>query len=105
MTDGLLRPLDDLVAKHGQSLGKNQLITIDGKVMAVAFMANAQHLIVRQDILDKVGKTAPTTYEQVLETAEAIRAAGIMKYPFAMLTKSDWNLGEEVVNMYHRSWR
>ena len=100
LTDGLLRPLDDLVAKHGQSLGKNQLITIDGKVMAVAFMANAQHLIVRQDILDKVGKTAPTTYEQVLETAEAIRAAGIMKYPFAMLTKSDWNLGEEVVNMY-----
>jgi maltose-binding protein MalE len=68
--------------------------------MAVAFMANAQHLIVRQDILDKVGKTAPTTYEEVLETAEAIRAAGIMKYPFAMLTKSDWNLGEEVVNMY-----
>ena len=100
LTDGLLRPLDDLVAKHGQSLGKNQLITIDGKVMAVAFMANAQHLIVRQDILDKVGKTAPATYEQVLETAEAIRAAGIMKYPFAMLTKSDWNLGEEVVNMY-----
>ena len=32
LTDGLLRPLDDLVAKHGQSLGKNQLITIDGKI-------------------------------------------------------------------------
>ena len=100
LTDGLLRPLDDLVAKHGQSLGKNQLITIDGKVMAVAFMANAQHLVVRQDILDKVGKPIPATYEEVLETAEAIRAAGIMKYPFAMLTKADWNLGEEVVNMY-----
>ena len=46
LTEGLLRPLDDLVAKHGQSLGKNQLITIDGKIMAVAFMANAQHLVV-----------------------------------------------------------
>ena len=100
LTDGLLRPLDDLVAKHGQSLGKNQLITIDGKIMAVAFMANAQHLVVRQDILDKVGKPVPSTYEEVLETAEAIRAAGIMKYPFSMLTKADWNLGEEVVNMY-----
>ena len=32
--------------------------------------------------------------------AEAIRAAGIMEHPFAMLTKSDWNLGEEFVNMY-----
>ena len=60
--------------------------------MAVAFMANAQHLVVRQDILDKVGKPVPSTYEEVLETAEAIRAAGIMKYPFAMLTKADWNL-------------
>ena len=100
LNNDLIRPLDDLVAKHGAHLGKNQLITIDGKVMAVAFMANAQHLIVRQDILDQVGKPVPTTYEEVLETAAAIRDAGIMDYPFAMLTKSDWNLGEEFVNMY-----
>ena len=63
--------------------------------MAVAFMANAQHLVVRQDILDQVGMSIPTTYEEVLETAEAIRAAGIMQHPFAMLTMSDWNLGED----------
>ena len=100
LNNDLIRPLDDLVAKHGGHLGKNQLITIDGKVMAVAFMANAQHLIVRQDILDQVGMAAPTTYEEVLEAAAAIRDAGIMEYPFAMLTKSDWNLGEEFVNMY-----
>jgi len=96
----LIRPLDDLVAEHGQSLQPNQLIRIDGQIMAIAFMANAQHLVVRQDILDQVGKPIPTTYEEVLETAEVIRAAGIMQYPFAMLTKSDWNLGEEFVNMY-----
>ncbi|WP_299986225.1 ABC transporter substrate-binding protein [uncultured Ruegeria sp.] len=100
LNDGLIRPLDDLVAKHGQNLQPNQLIRIDGKIMAIAFMANAQHLIVRQDILDQVGKEVPTSYEEVLDVAEAIRAAGIMEYPFAMLTKSDWNLGEEVVNMY-----
>jgi len=100
LNDGLIRPLDDLVAKHGQSLQPNQLIRIDGKIMAVAFMANAQHLVVRQDILDQVGAEVPTTYEEVLDVAEKIRAAGIMEYPFAMLTKSDWNLGEEVVNMY-----
>ena len=65
LNEGCRRPLDDLVAKHGQSLKKNQLITIDGKVMAVAFMANAQHLFVRQDILDQVGKEAPTSWEGV----------------------------------------
>jgi ABC-type glycerol-3-phosphate transport system substrate-binding protein len=100
LNDGLIRPLDDLVAKHGQSLQSNQLIRIDGKIMAVAFMANAQHLVVRQDVLDKVGASIPTSYEEVLQTAEAIRSAGIMEYPFAMLSKPDWNLGEEFVNMY-----
>lgn len=100
LNNDLIRPLDDLVAKHGGHLGKNQLITIDGKIMAVAFMANAQHLVVRQDILDQVGMAIPTTYEEVLEVAAAIRDAGIMEYPFAMLTMSDWNLGEEFVNMY-----
>ncbi|MGB0844402.1 MAG: sugar ABC transporter substrate-binding protein, partial [Alphaproteobacteria bacterium] len=62
MNDDLVRPLDDLVAKHGGALKKNQLITINGKVMAVAFMANAQHLVYRADILEAAGIEAPTTY-------------------------------------------
>jgi len=97
---GLIRPLDDLVAAHGEGLNPTQLITIDGQVMAVAFMANAQHLYYRSDILAQVGMDVPTTYEEVLATAEAIRAAGIMEYPYAMNTKVGWNLAEEFVNMY-----
>ncbi|MYF88525.1 MAG: extracellular solute-binding protein [Boseongicola sp. SB0676_bin_33] len=100
LNEGLIRPLDDLVAKYGQDLKKHQLITVDGKIMAVAFMANAQHLVVRKDILDEAGLDVPKTYEDVLAAAEAIEAAGIMEHPFAMLTKSDWNLGEEFVNMF-----
>ncbi len=100
LNDGLIRPLDDLVAEHGQNLMKNQLITIDGKVMAIAFMANAQHLVVRKDILEQVGLETPSSYEEVLAAAKAIKNAGILEHPFAMLTKSDWNLGEEFVNMF-----
>ena len=100
LNDGLVRPLDDLVAKHGQGLQKNQLITIDGKVMAVAFMANAQHLYYRKDVLEQVGMAPPASYEEVLAAAQAIRDAGIMEHPFAMNTKTGWNLGEEFVNMY-----
>jgi len=100
MAADLIRPLDDLVAKHGAQLQRNQLVTIDGKVMAIAFMANAQHLFVRDDILAKVGLQAPKTYEDVLAVAKAIRDAGIMQYPFAMNTMTGWNLGEEFVNMY-----
>lgn len=98
--DNLIRPLDDLIAKHGQSLSRNQFITIDGKVMAVAFMANAQHLFVRKDILEQAGVDVPTTYEEVLAASQAIKDAGIMEYPFATTSKTGWNLGEEFVNMF-----
>ena len=57
MNEDVIRPLDDLVAKHGKGLKKNQLVTIDGKVMAVAFMANAQHLVYRADVLKPVSYT------------------------------------------------
>ena len=97
---GLIRPLNDLVAMYGQGLNPNQLITIDGQVMAVAFMANAQHLFYRADVLEQAGVAVPTTYEEVLAAAEAIRAAGIMEHPYAMNTKVGWNLAEEFVNMY-----
>jgi len=100
MGKGLVRPLDDLVAKHGASLQKHQLVTVDGKIMAIAFMANAQHLFYRTDILAKVGLDAPTSYEEVLAAAKAIKGAGLMEHPFAFNTAPGWNLGEEFVNMY-----
>jgi ABC-type glycerol-3-phosphate transport system substrate-binding protein len=101
MNDGLVRPLDALVAKHGAGLNPSQMITVDGKIMAVAFGANAQHLFSRSDILNKAGVSSiPTTYEGVLEAAKAITSAGLMDYPVALNTKAGWNLGEEFVNMY-----
>ena len=96
----LLRPLDDLVAEYGQSLSPNQLITVGGKVMAVAFMANAQHLFYRKDILEQAGLDVPTTYEEVIAAGQAIRDAGLMEHPIALNTGAGWNLGEEFVNMY-----
>ena len=100
MNDGLAQPLDELIAKHGQKLQDMQKVTIDGKVMAVAFMANAQHLFYRKDILDKAGVGVPSTYEEVLAAAKAIKDKGLMDYPIAG-TYSGWNLGLEFINMYH----
>ena len=100
MNDGLAQPLDALIAKHGGGLQDMQMITVDGKVMAVAFMANAQHLFYRQDILDAAGADVPTTYEGVLAVAKKIRDKGLMEYPIAGTYKAGWNLGEEFVNMY-----
>jgi len=97
---GTIRPLDDLVAKYGQNLTPNQLITIDGKIMAIAMMVNNQHLMYREDILADLGLEVPSTYEEVLAAAAAIREAGVVDYPLGGTFKTGWNLGEEFVNMY-----
>jgi multiple sugar transport system substrate-binding protein len=59
LREGLIRPLDDLVAAHGQGLNPTQLIKVGGQTMAIAFMSNAQHLFYRTDILDQVGLSRP----------------------------------------------
>lgn len=100
MNEDVIRPLDDLVAKHGGSLQPNQLITVGGKVMAVAFMANAQHLTYRSDILEKAGIEPPKTYEEMLAGAEKIKEMGLLEYPLGGPYKAGWNLAQEFNNMY-----
>ena len=100
LNDDLIRPLDDLVAKYGAALQPNQLIKIDGKTMAIAFMGNAQHLFYRKDILDKAGIAEPKSYEEILAAAEKIKADGLMDYPLAASDKPGWDLAAEFVNTY-----
>ena len=100
LNNDLIRPLDDLVKKHGKDLKKNQLITIDGKIMAIAFMANAQHLVYRKDILEKLNIDVPKTYEEMLAAAKKIRASGLIKNPVGGAYKAGWNLAQEFNNMF-----
>ena len=96
----LIRPLDDLVEQYGENISDRQKIVIDGKIMAIAFMANAQHLMFREDMLEEAGVEPPTTYEEVLSAAEAIKEAGIVEHPLTGTFGAGWNLGEEFINMY-----
>lgn len=101
MNDGLVRPLNDFVDKYGDHLKPNQLITIDGDVMAIAFMANSQHLFSRTDILDEAGVDGvPTTYGELIDAAEKIRASGIMEHPLVMNLQVGWNVGEVFNTIY-----
>jgi multiple sugar transport system substrate-binding protein len=100
LNGGLVRPLDDLVAKYGQNLTENQLIRSDGKVMAIAFMANAQHLHYRKDLIEKAGLKPPKTYEDILAAAKVLREKGLVQTPLAANFKPGFDLGAEFVNMY-----
>lgn len=100
MNEDVIRPLNDLVEKHGKDLKPTQLVVIDGDVMAIAFMANAQHLVYRKDILDELGIEPPKTYEEMLEAAKMIRDKGIMENPVGGAYASGWNLAQEFNNMF-----
>lgn len=100
MNEDVIRPLNDLVAKHGDGLQQGQLIKIGDDIMAVAFMANAQHLMYRKDVLEKAGVEVPTTYEEMLEVAKAIRDQGIMQNPVGGAYAAGWNLAQEFNNMF-----
>ncbi len=100
INEDVIRPLDDLIAAHGADIPTKQLITIDGKVMAVAFMANAQHLVYRKDVLEQIGVEPPKTYEELLTAAKLIREKGIMQNPVGGAYAAGWSIAEEFVNMY-----
>ncbi len=100
MNEDVIRPLDDLVAKHGGDLKSSQLIKVNGKIMAVAFMANAQHLMYRKDVLADLGINVPKTYEEMLAAAEKIRSSGAMQNPVGGAYAAGWNLAQEFNNMF-----
>jgi len=99
-TVAIVRPLDDLIAKHGGNFKATQKITIGGKVMAIGFMANSQHIVYRKDLLEEAGVEAPNTYEEVLEVAKAVKAKGTVQYPFGAAYSAGWGLGQEFNNMF-----
>lgn len=82
----------DLVDINGCNLPKTLMITIGGKGMAVAFIANP---FLWMDVLAQAGTdTVPATCDNVVAAAKAIREAGLMEHPTVMNMKTGWNVGE-----------
>jgi len=80
---------------HQCNRGQLHAHSADERVMAIAFMANSQHLFSRSDILADAGIDAPpSTYGELVTAAKAIREAGIMEYPLVMNMQTGWNVGE-----------
>ncbi|MEM9970842.1 MAG: extracellular solute-binding protein [Pseudomonadota bacterium] len=100
INEDVIRPLNDLVEKHGGDLQPTQLIRQGDDVLAVAFMANAQHLVYRADVLEQIGVEPPSTYEEMLEAAKMIREQGIMENPVGGAYAAGWNLAQEFNNMF-----
>lgn len=100
LSQNTIRPLDDLVAKYGQHLKPNQLIKINGKIMAIGLMINMQYLQYRKDIFEQLKIPVPETYDDVLAAAKKIKESGLVQYPIGATYKADWNIGIDFNNLF-----
>lgn len=100
LNDRTIRPLNDLVERFGQDLNDNQLIRIDGQIMAIAMIVNLKAFMYREDIFNDLGLEVPETYEDLLAAAETIREAGVVEFPMAMTYKGDWNIAAAFNDMF-----
>lgn len=96
----LLRPLDDLLAESDIDLRPEQLISVDGRVMAIALFVNTQVVLYRADVFADLELRAPVTYVDILKAASRIRDAGVMDAPLAAMYGSTRDLGLAFMNRY-----
>ena len=71
---GQLTPLNDLVAKYKDKykIEDQMLIRFGDDIVAVAFMANAQILYYRRDLLEKHRIAVPTTYDELIAACDKL---------------------------------
>ena len=100
---GQLQSMTDLVNKYRSryKLEDNMLIRVNGEVMAIAFMQNAQNLYYRKDLFDKHGLKAPTTYTEMLQAAATLKAKEpSIEFPIAQTFAKGFDGAAEFTNMF-----
>lgn len=102
LSNGMLLPLDDLLAEYGDNL--TTLITEDaytlttgedGKIYGIPMMAERASIdsgvVVRGDVLEELGLDVPTTAEEFKAVLQAVKEAKPDMIPF--LTKNEARIG------------
>lgn len=88
LTNDLVRPLDEYVEKWGQDLQESQLIRVDGKIMAIAYMVNAEHLFYREDILAENGIEVPTSFDEMLAAGRSCAMPGSQTRSLSLISRA-----------------
>ncbi|MEN0022517.1 MAG: extracellular solute-binding protein [Microbacterium sp.] len=86
-----LVPLNDLWDKYADDYGLGDIsqsmvegMSYDGDIYAVPMQAQMFVMAYRTDIFDDLGLEVPTTFDEMIDAAEAIKGAGLMDYPIAL---------------------
>ena len=100
---GQLQPMTDLVAKYRTKykIEEKMLIKVNGEVMAIAFMQNAQNLFYRKDVFAKYGIKVPSTYPEMLDAAKQLKKVEpSIEYPIAQTFAKGFDVGVEFINIF-----
>ncbi len=100
---GQIQPMTDLVEKYKTKykLEENMLVRVNGQVMAIAFMQNAQNLYYRKDLFDKHSIKAPTTYAEMMMAAKTLKEKEpSIEFPIAQTFSKGFDSQVEFVNMF-----
>ena len=103
LSKGQLQPMTDLVNKYRARyhLEDNMLVRVNGEVMAIAFMQNAQNLFYRRDLLAKHGLRPPATYAEMLSLAATLKAKEPgLAFPIAQTFAKGFDSSTEFVNLF-----
>lgn len=100
---GQLQPMTDLVNKYRAKykIEDSMLVRVNGEVMAIAFMQNAQNLFYRKDLFDKHGIKVPATYPEMLAAAKTLKEKepGV-EFPIAQTFAKGWDSATEFTNIF-----
>lgn len=96
----LLRPIDDLVEKYKDKLAERQLILIDGKVVAIAIVANTRALVVHSDLVAQENIVVPRIYDELFASADRLKGSQLYTHSLTLAFKSGWNLTQEFVDQF-----
>jgi multiple sugar transport system substrate-binding protein len=100
---GQIQPMTDLVEKYKAKykIEDNMLVRVNGQVMAIAFMQNAQNLYYRKDLFDKHGIKAPATYGDMMAAAKMLKEKEpSIEFPIAQTFSKGFDSQVEFVNMF-----
>eukprot|EP01036_Dinobryon_divergens_P050484 gene50484-67604_t len=101
--DALYDCMTDLVNKYKAKykIEDNMLVKVNGEVMAIAFMQNAQNLFYRKDLFDKHGIKVPATYADMMAAAKTLKdkEPGI-EFPIAQTFAKGWDSATEFTNIF-----
>jgi sorbitol/mannitol transport system substrate-binding protein len=97
-----LVPLNDLWDEYADDYGLGEIsesmvegMSYDGDIYAIPMQAQMFVMAYRTDIFEDLGLEVPTTFDEMIDAAEAIKAEGLMDYPIALpwLATSDVTTG------------